>query len=186
MSEKHHAQRIEHGKSTEHRVEFASNAPERTVSTTEKQHGNTEQLDSIIEKVEHLAVSGAELAPGERENGQHFNHPVFVNKNLKDIAFSRTITRTRKKLSAPSRAFSKVVHNNAVDRSSDFVGRTVARPPAMLGGAFFAFVGTSILLWATRKYGYEYNYLVMLLLFVFGTVFGNIVELVLRRIRSQK
>jgi hypothetical protein len=49
----------------------------------------------------------------------------------------------------------------------------------MMGGAIFAFIGTSILLWATKHYGYEYNYLLIILLFVGGAIIGLLGETLL-------
>ena len=148
---------------------------ERELTHVEKQHGSNEHLEAIRNKVERQA-------PNEHQQHLHAekdhanNHPVLVNKQLKDMAFSRSMTRVRKKLPAPSRAFSKVIHNSAVDKSSEFIGKTIARPTSMLTGAFVAFVGTSALLWITRHYGYEYNYLLVILLFVGGAILGASIE----------
>lgn len=177
MSEQYHA-------SNEHKVahetqEVHSDAlqqkHERELTHSEKEHGSNEHLEAIRNKVE-------QQAPAEHQQHLHAekdhtnNHPVLVNKQLKDMAFSRSMTRVRKKLSVPSRAFSKVIHISAVDKSSEFIGKTVARPSSMLTGAFIAFIGTSALLWITRRYGYEYNYLLVVLLFVGGAILGVVGE----------
>lgn len=151
---------------------------ENEPTKAEIEHGNSEHLDAIRKTVEKQAPVAQEITHNEKE--QHNNHPVIVNKQLKDMAFSRSMVRTRKKLSAPSRAFSKVIHNPVIDKSSEAVGKTVARPSSMLAGAFVTFIGTSALLWATRYYGYEYNYLVFILLFVFGAVVGIAIEVLWR------
>ena len=176
MSEQH--PRIEKGaehllqpKNAEHK---GAHVEKTEISHAEKQHGNQEHVDRLHAAAETKAVSGKETSVGERE--QPKQHPVLVNKQLKDMAFSRAMTRARKKMSAPARAFSKVIHNPAVDKPSEFVGKTVARPTGMLWGAIFAFVGTSALLWITRYYGYEYNYLVAILLFVGGAAIGTALE----------
>ena len=140
----------------------------------EKAERSTPSVERAAQKVEQLAVSGRELSPAEKAD--HKPHPVLVNKQLKDMAYSRAMTRVRKNLSLPSRAFSRVVHSKALERPSELIGNTVARPSAMLGGAFFAAVGTSILLWTTRHYGYEYNYLAVVLLFGLGLAIGLLIE----------
>lgn len=178
MSEQHHGNH-EHESSPETSHEATSDAlkqkHERELTHVEKQHGSDEHLEAIRNKVERQA-------PTEHQQHSHTekdhtnNHPVLVNKQLKDMAFSRSMTRVRKRLSAPSRTFSKVIHVPVIDKSSEFIGKTVARPSSMLTGAFVAFVGTSALLWITRRYGYEYNYLLVILLFVGGAILGVAIE----------
>jgi hypothetical protein len=177
MSEKFksHGEHRESHSSHENYSDALKNAHERELSTAEKEHGSTEELEKIRAKVEQQAPLHVEKSHTEREHLSH-NHPVIINKQLKDMAFSRSMTRTRKKLSKPSRAFSKVIHAPIVDKSSEFVGKTVARPSGMLTGAFLAFIGTSALLWITKYYGYTYNYLLVILLFVGGMVLGLALE----------
>lgn len=153
------------------------------LSHAEKQHGNKEHVEALHSAAEKKAVSGKETSVGERE--QPKQHPVLINKHLKDMAFSRAMTRARKKLSMPSRAFSKVIHAPIVDRPSELIGKTIARPSGMLWGAVFAFIGTSALLWITRHYGYEYNYLVAILLFVGGAIIGTAIEGLWRLVRKR-
>lgn len=168
------------------RVERHSGAQiEKELTSAEKQHGNEKHVEQLSRHVEQKAISGKEHSTGESES-THNHHPVLVNAQLKDMAFSRAMTRTRKQLSPVSRTFSKVVHNKVVDRVSETVGSTIARPTSMLWGAVFAFIGTSALLWITRYYGYEYNYLVAILLFIFGAIAGLAAEGIIRLIKSSK
>jgi cation transport ATPase len=164
--------------------EALKNKYERELTKAEKEHGSNEELEKIREKIEHQAPLKQEKSHTEKENPAH-SHPVIINKQLKDMAFSRSMTRTRKKLSRSSRAFSKVIHNSTIDKSSEFVGKTVARPSGMLTGAFLAFIGTSALLWITRHYGYTYNYLVVIILFVGGMLLGLGLEGLYKTLRKK-
>jgi hypothetical protein len=141
-------------------------------SKAEKQSRSIEQLSK---NVEQQAISGKEMSRGDKVDNKQ--HPVLINKHLKEVSYSRAMTRMRKNLSLPSRVFSKIAHNPVVDKPSEFIGNTVARPSGMFGGAFFAAVGSSILLWITKHYGYEYNYLAVILLFGIGLVVGLASEL---------
>lgn len=166
----HHEHQGESLPKPDHSVEHQNGHTERELSHVEKQHGTNEHIGNIQKSVEQQAVNSSEL--GHTHQEQTKQHPVLINKQLKDLAFTRSMTRARKKLSAPSKVFSKVVHSSVIDSSSEFIGKTVARPSSMLGGAFVAFLGTSILLWATKHYGYEYNYLLVIILFVAGAIVG--------------
>lgn len=137
-------------------------------------------LEELTARVEAQAVSGKELAPKPHEQP---HHPVLINNQLKDAAYHRTLLRVQKKLSAPSRRLSTVVHSKALDKPSEFASKTIARPSSMLGGAFFAMLGTLGLFWLTRTYGYEYNYLLAIVLFLAGAIIGLAVEGVIKLIR---
>ena len=163
-------EKFEHKTSSENSPERQTIKHEHEPTKSEKEHGNEKHVENLSKHVEQQAISGKEVSGAENE--QPKNHPVLVNKQLKDMAFSRSLTRARKKLSAPGKAFSKIAHNNTVDRASETLGKTVARPSGMLWGAVFAFIGTSALLWITRHYGYEYNYLVAILMFAIGMTVG--------------
>ncbi len=169
-----HHERGEKLPTLEHNVEHKHGHTERELTHAEKQHGSREHLENIQKSVEQQAVSAHERTALHHEHTKQ--HPVLVNKQLKDLAFARAMTRTRKKLSTPSKAFSRIIHSPVIDSSSEFIGKTVARPSSMMGGAVAAFIGTSILLWATRHYGYEYNYLLVILLFVAGAIIGVLGE----------
>lgn len=157
------------------RAERHHNRHERELTAAEKEHGAEGHIEQLSKHVEQHAISGKERNVGESES-THNNHPVIVNAQLKDMAFSRAMTRTRKQLSPVSRTLSKVIHNKTVDRVSEAAGKTIARPMSMMWGAIFAFVGSSALLWITRHYGYEYNYLAAILLFVGGAILGITIE----------
>ena len=185
MSEKLQHGGREHQKTNSHEAhsDALKKKQERELTKAEKEHNSEEHIDAIRQQVEKQAPMQQEAHHSKTEHQKA--HPVIVNKQLKDMAFSRTMVRTRKKLSSPSRAFSKVIHTPVVDKTSEFVGKTVARPSGMLAGAFIAFVGTSTLLWATRHYGYTYNYLMVILLFVGGMAVGLGGEAILRAIRKK-
>lgn len=158
---------------------------EKELTSAEKKHGDAKQVEQIRSSVEKHTIRGHELSNTEKAHAPS-QHPVLVNKQLKDTAYNRALTRVQKRLSAPSRVFSKAVHSKALDRPSEAIGKTVARPSGMLGGAIFALIGTSLLLWITRRYGYEYNYLAVILLFVGGMAVGLGAEAVLKTFRRSR
>lgn len=152
---------------------------ERELSHAEKQHGSQEHVNKIAESIEKQAVS--KEAHHSTQETQRASHPAVISRELKNVAFSRSMTRVRKRLSAPSRVFSRFIHNNVVDAVSETVGSTVARPSAMLGGSALSLVGLLGFSWITRHYGYAYNFTVATLLFVVGLFAGLIIELIVRK-----
>lgn len=103
--------------------------------------------------------------------------PLHINRELKSITLNRELTAIRRRLSAPQRTLSKVIHQPAVSAISEPVGKTVTRPSGLLGGGLMAFVGSSGYLYLTRHNGMRYSYFVFVVLLAGGFAFGLLLEL---------
>ena len=143
------------------------------------------QLESLQSNAENQAISGAELNVGDTtvENGDGL---FGTDKTLKADAYSRTLRKVRTQLRAPERAFSRVVHNKAIESVSNASAKTIARPSAFLGASFAAMVGSAVLLYMSKQYGFTYNYTVLIVLFAGGFVLGLLVELILKVLFKNK
>ncbi len=142
-------------------------------------------IEELARRVETAAMSSKEHASRQTPETATERHPVLINKQLKDVAYDRALIRVRKKLSRPSRALSKVVHSKALDKPSELAAQSVARPSSMLGGGLCALSGSILLYWAVKHYGYEYNYLVVIILFAVGWLGGLLVEFTLRSVKKK-
>jgi hypothetical protein len=165
---------------TENQVETQGKTQE-SEATPDKPQASIEEL---ARRVESEAISKEE-APADASL-ERKQHPVFVSKQLKAMSYSRTMVRVRKKLSAPSRAFSKLVHSPVLEQPSELASKTIARPSSMLGGALCSLLGTVALYWVVNRYGYEYNYLAIIILFAGGWSLGLIIEATFRSLRKRK
>lgn len=110
----------------------------------------------------------------------------FVNRELKSITLRRELKSIQRKLPAPQRALSKVIHQPVVRAVSEGASKTVTRPSGLLGGGITAFAGTSAYLYIANHMGYEYNYGVFLVLFAGGFALGLILELSVHFLFSSK
>ena len=88
----------------------------------------------------------------------------------------RTMTHIRKDMSPASRTFSKVIHNPIVEKTSDVVGNTVARPNLILAGALGTLILCSIVYLTARKYGYVLSGFEAIGTFLLGWGIGAIIE----------
>jgi hypothetical protein len=104
--------------------------------------------------------------------------PLHINRELKSITLRRELKDIRRQLPRPQRVLSKVVHQPVVRVISETAGNSVTRPSGLLGGGLVAFLGTSGYLYLAKHFGFTYNYLVFLILFVGGFFVGLILELV--------
>lgn len=138
-----------------------------------------ESLDSIRSHVTQEAVSGKDVVidtSSEQNNGSS-DQPLVYSELRKDM-LDRTLVHIRKKLPVASRQLSKVVHAKPVEFVSEVGEKTVARPVGLLGGGLSALVGSGFALYMARHYGYRYNFLLFVLLFVAGYALSTIVEMI--------
>ncbi len=120
------------------RQEQQDRLKEKLEKSPEKNQENVE--DVRREALEQAAKAEKETtaekvpAPAERRGP--------LTKREKDASFDKTMSEVRSHLSSPSRTFSKFIHNKTIERTSDVVGKTIARPNAILSGSIFAFIFT--------------------------------------------
>jgi hypothetical protein len=95
-----------------------------------------------------------------------------INKKELDATYKRTMKQVQSELSTPSRAFSKVIHAKAVEKTSDALESTVARPNAMLAGAIGAFVATLAIYLIAKSYGYRLSGFETIAGFILGWIVG--------------
>jgi len=95
-----------------------------------------------------------------------------VTKAQKKAKYKQTMSQTRSHLSAPSRAFSKAIHNPAIEKTSDTVGSTIARPNAILFASISAFILVGILYLVAKYYGYRLSGAETMTAFIIGWVLG--------------
>ena len=180
---KHHSHEQERGghELEDHSKEILEKLAEKGRESGEKHAEKVkETLEDIRAEALEKSTTAEEMVQQREESAQEPDAPLLVNADLKNIKYKRTLQSVRKDLKPTERVLSKVIHNQTVDTVSEAAGKTIARPSGFLTGAIFAFVGSSIYLWVTKHYGYQYNFLFFAMLFAAGFVIGLLVELMLR------
>ena len=97
-------------------------------------------------------------------------------KHELDKSFKQTMNHIQKDMKPVNRAFSKVIHNPVVDKASDIVGGTIARPNLILAGATGTIVLGSLIYLIAKFYGYTLSGAEAIAAFVLGWLIGAIVE----------
>lgn len=95
-----------------------------------------------------------------------------VTKKQKATEYKKTMTAIRSEMSAPARTFSKVIHNPVVEKTSEVVGNTVARPNAILAGSTTAFVAVALIYIIAKQYGYPLSGFESIAAFIIGWLIG--------------
>ena len=117
--------------------------------------------------LEKEAKSKQERSPAEKRKDTPLSR-----KAQEKLNFNRTMSEARSHMSAPSRAFSKVIHVPVVEKTSEVVGSTVARPNAILAGSLAAFIFTLGLYLIAKYYGYPLSGFETIGAFILGWVIG--------------
>lgn len=130
------------------------------------------------------AISGREVNKGEHK-AKH-TEPTIITSASRKESYNHTMKQIQSEMSAPARAFSKVIHNPAVERISDTVGNTVARPDAILSGSLFAFVLVLALYLMARHYGFALSGFETIAAFVIGWGLGIIFDLIRSMIAGKR
>jgi hypothetical protein len=95
-----------------------------------------------------------------------------INKKQREKSFKQTMGQVQKELPASNRVFSKIIHNDIVEKTSNIVGNTVARPNALFAGAFVAFVLTLLTYVVAKTIGYSLSGFETIAAFIIGWVIG--------------
>lgn len=78
-----------------------------------------------------------------------------ASKRQRKDSYASTMKQIRSEMNAPSRTFSKIIHNRTVERASDIVGTSAARPNAVLAGSVAATFLTLFVFLVAKQYGYR-------------------------------
>ncbi len=175
--QEHFKAKAEAGHETQHRKK----GPEH-----HKHHEKAEQapVATLEKQAKAEAVAGKELFG--KETSRPSESTVYVNRELKQQTWNRSIARVRKHLSVPSRAFSKVIHQPVVAAVSETAGKTIARPSGLFLGSLCAFLGSTFILYMSKHYGFRYNYMLFAVFFVGGFVVGLAVEGIMNVLQKRR
>lgn len=168
--------------SAESTVEAQGAAAERKAELAKNLENSVEQSpEARAEELEHArveankeALMSKERGSSEKKNGGEPTSSAVrkVTKKQKDAEYKKTMTAIRSEMSAPSRAFSKVIHNPVIEKTSEVVGSTVARPNAILAGSIMAFLSVSLIYIVAKQYGYVLSGFESIGAFIIGWLIG--------------
>ena len=171
---------LEHGAELEQAgaERAAELAKEREQATVERGETSTEQLDEVRHEAHELAAEATqETAPVSQEiEPQEIVQPSKPTKKQLDENFDRSMETIRQDMKPASRAFSKVIHNKIVEKTSDAVANTVARPNLIIAGGLGTLIVCSAVYLVAKQYGYVLSGFEAIGTFILGWGIGAIIE----------
>jgi cobalamin biosynthesis Mg chelatase CobN len=169
--------------SVEQNVEVSKAAAERLEALSEKKaEKSIESQEKSEAKAKHEAMEQAvsiEASSAEKEKkqpAQSTRRHGAISKKEKDASFKKQMTRVQSELPPAQRAFSKFIHNKSVEKASDTIGSTVARPDAILSGAVAAFILVLLVYVIAKTFGYVLSGFETIGAFIIGWILGIIYD----------
>jgi hypothetical protein len=101
-----------------------------------------------------------------------------ASKHLLKDGFDKTMQRTRSELSPTQKVFSNIIHFPPIEKMSDVVSTTIARPSSLLAASVSAFLLTGSLYLVARYYGFALSGSETIIAFIAGWVLGLIFDLI--------
>ena len=179
MSEKLHGANPELAKNA---GELERSAGEIKESAAEKLQEQAEQAAERqrqhegIDKAHREALEQAKTSQtAETKKPAAPETPRQITKDDRAASYQKTMKKMQSELPPASRTFSKVIHNPAVEKASEAIGSTVARPNLIIAGALGA-IASVIIYFVARHYGYVLSGSETIILFGCGWVVGAIIE----------
>lgn len=161
--------------------EIAREAHERSQELGEQLLGNPERYDKkeahqAAEMARHEAIQEALLSKEqgkERRSHQADRHNAHImTRHDREASFDQTMDEVRKHTPRSTRAFSRFIHRPAVERASEILGKTIARPNAILAGGITAFVAVLGLYFYAKYAGFALQGSETIIAFVIGWLGG--------------
>jgi hypothetical protein len=160
------AERSENLSSLGHeRLEQLRSNPEHETDSSEQR---AEAAREAIQKAEHKS----EPEPAPAAPKQHHRPLTLDHRNN----YQQTLHSLQRHLSPVSRRFSNVIHNSIVERASEGLEKTVARPSVTAGTTWTALIVGATFYFTARNYGYMLSGSELLFSFVVGALIGVLVE----------
>jgi hypothetical protein len=145
--------------------------------TSNQEQAKTEAKHNAMEQAISVEAGSAEREHKQPGQSTARRHGV-VSKHEKEASFKKEMKRVQAELPAGSRAFSKIIHNKAIEKTSDAVGSTIARPDAILSGAVAAFILVLAVYIVAKTFGYVLSGFETIGAFVIGWILGIIYDYV--------
>jgi hypothetical protein len=96
------------------------------------------------------------------------------------VNFKETMQSVQRRLSPVSRQFSRFIHTPAVEKTSEALEKTIARPSVSAGTTITAMVVGSLFYFTAYHFGYMLSGSELLFSFVVGALIGIVLETLLR------
>ncbi len=158
-----------------------------------KAEKNVESAETQAEKARVEALESAvsvEKGGAEKDKKPGHTAPArrrtAISKKEKTASFNKHMKQVQAELPPVQRAFSKFIHSPAVEKTSEFIGSTIARPNAILAGSITAFVLVLATYLIAKTFGYPLSGFETIAAFIFGWIIGMMYDYIRLLVTGKK
>lgn len=164
-------------KTTEVGHEAARRSKELTEDTTEI--SPTENKERVAEAHREALEAAKETEQLETQKENHitdeFEPPASSKK--REQSFRQTMAHIQKEMPKGQQVFSKIIHRPIIEKTSDVVGSTIARPDSIITGSLCAFLAVLALYLVARHNGFSLSGFETIGAFILGWIIGVLFDL---------
>lgn len=156
-------------------------------NTTEKHKGESsqqERLDQARADAKKEALFSREIT-GSENNKDKDGTIALITQHDRQESYDGTMRQIRSEMKPSQQAFSKFIHAKPIEKASDFLGATIARPDAVLAGSICAFIGVIALYTFARHYGFALSGFETIAAFLIGWGIGVVFDFLKRMITGK-
>lgn len=143
-----------------------------------------EKEQNRIEQARHQIERHAEHASKRSEQAAH--QPTTVTAYERSRSYRHTLSSLQHRLRPRQRSFSHFIHRPIIERTSDVVANTIARPSVTLGATITAALVGGFFYISARRYGFELSGSEFIVSLFVGGLLGFVIELSLKAIRRRQ
>lgn len=166
-------------------VEAAEKAGERLEQLENKHERSVENnVESAEKQAERARIEALESAVAVEKGGAEKKKPsdptptrrTKISHGEQNTEFKRRMSSIRGSMSPGSKAFSSVIHTPVIEKTSEVVGATIARPNAILAGAISAFLLSTAVYLIAKNIGYSLSGFETIGAFIGGWAIGMLYD----------
>lgn len=166
-------------------VEAAEKAGEQLEKLQNRMERSVENnVESAEKKAERARVEALESAVSVEKGGAEKKRPsepaaphrTRISKTEQNREFNQRMKSVQRTMTPTSRAFSKVIHAPIIEKTSEVVSATVARPNAILAGSICAFLLTTAVYLLAKNIGYSLSGFETIGSFILGWAIGMLYD----------
>lgn len=156
------------------RTEKAPRPHSKEIFSEEERETQKEKAQADVK--EALKHAEASEVPSSQEKDQQGTQHYAISEKQKAKAYKQVMSEAQQEMSPAAKAFSKVIHNPAVEATSEVVGKTIARPTSILTGSICAFLVLSGVYLLAKYNGFRLAGSEFILLFIAGWAAGLLID----------
>lgn len=144
---------------------------ERKHHEKQSQNEALEEATTLAEKADHQRKDSSQKESATKEKLRSAPSKKQLAKT-----FDVQMDGVRAEMDGGSKLFSRIIHIKVIERVSDTIATTIARPNAMFSGSISAFIVITAVYFLARHYGYRLSGSEAIGAFILGWVMGIIYD----------